>query len=635
MRMPKKLHTSVNMKAYLPPNAEEKLRTYVYRGEDRSLLYKHMWRPLCRAIAPRLPYWLAPNVITVTALLVVIANHVSLYWYLPNLAPEPEKYGECPPIFLILSGCGLLVYQLLDNLDGHQARRLGVSSPLGLLMDHGCDAFNCIIGALSICCATGLGPTWRSWWVVLSTLITFFMNTWEEYYRGELVLPHVNGPNEGLLIAVLVYFTSAAKGISFWTNNFLLVPTSLLPSCLQREAVHEGLLSLFRQTHFKRMGYLETRPIDAYVGDFITAVYDPTAPDAIKGPAAWYSPFGGDGGSSIEISFGTLFYLFMCLASAMTVFGNIYQVAVAVRRSEAEHRHGRYTDRTLVSKLPFLHAITRLIPLTVVTVIANMWLAASPTDIFFQHPRLFSWTVGLLFTKLAVHLMIAHLCSVEFHPFRRTLVPFFYVIGHFLFSIYKNHQIPHIDESVTLFEFLMLSAIPFAHLAINVINEMSKTLEVPVFVVPKAKQIAAAKKEKEEIEMEKEENKRKKASNSVDLPEQLREPSITAAATTTAYRRVSARPSARNIRTPTKSEESEISASASLGEHPLNTTATVVLSAATAAQPSPAAVEAHLLQQPYAVSGGSTGTSPSARKPPSGGRTSSAKPPVKRAAKKN
>lgn len=45
--------------------------------------------------------------------------------------------------------------QTLDNLDGKQARRTGSSSPLGLLFDHGCDAFNTTVGAVNQV---------RGWW---------------------------------------------------------------------------------------------------------------------------------------------------------------------------------------------------------------------------------------------------------------------------------------------------------------------------------------------------------------------------------------------------------------------------------------------------------------------------------------
>ncbi len=34
-----------------------------------------------------------------------------------------------------------MTYRILDEMDGKQARRTGNSSPLGLIFDHGCDAF--------------------------------------------------------------------------------------------------------------------------------------------------------------------------------------------------------------------------------------------------------------------------------------------------------------------------------------------------------------------------------------------------------------------------------------------------------------------------------------------------------------
>lgn len=37
----------------------------------------------------------------------------------------------------------LLFYSLLDNADGKQARKTKNSTSLGLLLDHGCDAFTC------------------------------------------------------------------------------------------------------------------------------------------------------------------------------------------------------------------------------------------------------------------------------------------------------------------------------------------------------------------------------------------------------------------------------------------------------------------------------------------------------------
>eukprot|EP00658_Telonema_sp_P-2_P076855 TRINITY_DN6820_c0_g1_i1.p1 TRINITY_DN6820_c0_g1~~TRINITY_DN6820_c0_g1_i1.p1 ORF type:complete len:100 (-),score=28.58 TRINITY_DN6820_c0_g1_i1:241-540(-) len=92
------------------------------------------------------------------------------------------------------------------------------------------------------------------------------------------------------------------------------------------------------------------------------------------------------------------------------------------------------------------------------------------------------------FTKLAIHLMIAHLCSVEFHPFRRTMVPFFFLAAHIAFTYINTRQFPMIDERLVLLEFLLLSSTTFAHLAINCISETARALKVNIFTVPKAKQ---------------------------------------------------------------------------------------------------------------------------------------------------
>ena len=40
-----------------------------------------------------------------------------------------------------MEGACYLAYRILDEMDGKQARKTGNSSPLGLLFDHGCDAF--------------------------------------------------------------------------------------------------------------------------------------------------------------------------------------------------------------------------------------------------------------------------------------------------------------------------------------------------------------------------------------------------------------------------------------------------------------------------------------------------------------
>jgi len=50
----------------------------------------------------------------------------------------------------------VFTYQNLDNVDGKQARRTGNSTPLGMLFDHGCDAFGLIFLCLGVGRVIGL-----------------------------------------------------------------------------------------------------------------------------------------------------------------------------------------------------------------------------------------------------------------------------------------------------------------------------------------------------------------------------------------------------------------------------------------------------------------------------------------------
>jgi ethanolaminephosphotransferase len=505
---PKPFSPTFNFSPYLPPDAAARLGSYVYRSEDRSLVYKHFWRPLCRTSVNWLPLWLAPNVITVTALLLVIFVHIGFVWYMPNItnsvnynlrataivpvstqehqifagvpfgSPAFEKLrtifqldfpgSPAAPVWLFVAGgvC-LILYQYLDNLDGHQARRTGMSSPLGLLMDHGCDAINCVIGSLSIATALGTGPTWKSWSVVSSAVIVFFCNTWEEYYRGALVLPIINAPNEGLLLAAALYIVTSFTGTVFWLQ-YLSVPVDVLPSWVPEA---------FQSIRF----YANGHQTNLY-NELLNPQEDPTQP------------------ATFGVMLNTAFTVFMLAGATATAIGNVLCVFRCVRGTrpgEAE-AHGKYATGWLLRHFPFIHALTRLLPLAVLTVMANIWVYTSPNAIFRAHPRVACWTFGLLYTKLAVHLMVAHLCETEFHPLRRTLIPFMYCGLHWLLTMFTRFWTNDAasspfwgDESMLLTEFLVISVITYLHCMFNVTVEMATALKVPIFTVPLQKQRAA------------------------------------------------------------------------------------------------------------------------------------------------
>lgn len=237
---------------YLSPNAVKRLPNYQYSGVDHSLLYKHVLSPLAGWCVDHLtPTWLAPNTITSIGLCWMISSYCIIWYFCPGLYEANTDVNSdyvVPSAIFLLNGCAMLIYQTLDNMDGKQARRTGSSSPLGLLFDHGCDAFNSIFGSANWIAAMGLlpgsvnvllgeemgganvqhksylsellgGDAMIATVIILSPMFAFYISTWEQYFTGKLVLPPFNGPNEGLVIGASLSFISFFYGPMFWQQT--------------------------------------------------------------------------------------------------------------------------------------------------------------------------------------------------------------------------------------------------------------------------------------------------------------------------------------------------------------------------------------------------------------------------------
>ncbi|ELU38475.1 CDP-alcohol phosphatidyltransferase domain-containing protein [Rhizoctonia solani AG-1 IA] len=138
------------------------------------------------------PSWMAPNLITLSGLSFVIINVACIALYEPDLkTPGPTWL---------------------------QARKTGTSSALGHVFDHGIDTLNCPLGGLVQVASLGLGHSINGAFFVLVGCVPMWLSTWEEYYTGTLYLGYINGPTEGILIAIGVHLISAFFGPGFWHN---------------------------------------------------------------------------------------------------------------------------------------------------------------------------------------------------------------------------------------------------------------------------------------------------------------------------------------------------------------------------------------------------------------------------------
>jgi ethanolaminephosphotransferase len=209
---------------FISQSAAKQLPLFQYKGEDRSLLYHYVLSPLAAFCVNHLtPRTLAPNSITLIGLVFMIASYCAMWYHAPTLL-QVEDAQDLPRWIFLLNGASILIYQTLDNMDGKQARKTGSSSPLGLLFDHGCDAVNSVFGSVNWMVALALNPasgndTLMCWTMLFGPYALFFFATWEEFYTGELILPIVNGPNEGLVGGALVSFISCFYGPTYWHGH--------------------------------------------------------------------------------------------------------------------------------------------------------------------------------------------------------------------------------------------------------------------------------------------------------------------------------------------------------------------------------------------------------------------------------
>ncbi|KAK3489185.1 CDP-alcohol phosphatidyltransferase-domain-containing protein [Neurospora hispaniola] len=193
------------------------LREYKYSAVDHSLTSKYILKPFYTNVVIKLfPMSMAPNLITLTGFMFVVGNFLTLLWYNPTLDQD------CPPWVYYSWAAGLFLYQTFDAVDGTQARRTRQSGPLGELFDHGVDALNTSLECLIFAASQNMGQSWYTVATVFASLLTFYVQTWDEYHTKTLTLGIVNGPVEGILILVGVYtLTGYLGGASFWQQGML------------------------------------------------------------------------------------------------------------------------------------------------------------------------------------------------------------------------------------------------------------------------------------------------------------------------------------------------------------------------------------------------------------------------------
>jgi ethanolaminephosphotransferase len=168
----------------------------------------------------------------------VIAT-IILVSFLPFSTPAPNWV-------LYLYGFAVFTYQMMDNLDGKQARKIGNSTPLGMLMDHGCDALGVIFLTAGVARTILVDNHNIILWVYFSLVFSFYFSAWcQNHSKGVMILGYVNGVDDGIAAIWMIAFVTPLIGAESW-----LTPISFLGGLPINETLAYAIISFSFSNQF-------------------------------------------------------------------------------------------------------------------------------------------------------------------------------------------------------------------------------------------------------------------------------------------------------------------------------------------------------------------------------------------------
>jgi cytidyltransferase-like protein len=205
-----------------------------YRVIDKSILSK-CFNPLYESCVKIVPKNVSPNVLSFVGLL------FSIYaWSISTLGNA--IYHNTISAFCII------MYMILDAIDGKQARKTHTVSSLGELVNHFCDCITNAFLTATICNVYEITDTQKIWLMILSTQIAFLLEHVKAFVDPQKTLQFgkFTGPTEALtLIIIMIAFRSKIatyvelyQHIQFYTPYMIcafgLISTITILKCIYK-----------------------------------------------------------------------------------------------------------------------------------------------------------------------------------------------------------------------------------------------------------------------------------------------------------------------------------------------------------------------------------------------------------------
>ena len=265
-------------KPYIPKEHFNSIRSYKYKSSDSSISYKYFMSPLCDYLVNFFPTWLAPNVITISGFF------LNLLYFLITGYYTKFKGGFIPPCACFFSAFCYLLYMILDNIDGKQARRTKSSSPLGLLFDHGTDACTTFFITCGLGAILALETIYQYILLWIMIIVPFYLNNWEEYVTGVMSLPIINGINEGTFIIVFLECLTGCIGQDYLNKKEYIIFgehilfNTFISSLACGAGIFFGIISIFKvrqlESKEKRINALiDVFPFIYFLAGFFCIIY--------------------------------------------------------------------------------------------------------------------------------------------------------------------------------------------------------------------------------------------------------------------------------------------------------------------------------------------------------------------------
>ncbi|XP_004922536.2 ethanolaminephosphotransferase 1 isoform X1 [Bombyx mori] len=241
---------------YLSQNHFDGLKKYKYSAIDTSPLSNYVMHPSWNFITRFIPKWIAPNLITFAGFvcMVIVILLLTIFDYdfhgAERLRQGVDEY-RIPNWALMACGVLLFLAYNLDGIDGKQARKLGVSGPLGELFDHGLDSYIVFLIPFSIISIFGRDPVYslpifRGFLVVISVVLNFYVSHCEKYNTGTLYLPW-------------------GYDVSMWTSSMIFIVAGLYtPGLVKFHVYGDVSFALFFEVLIHLVGLLGTAPVAVY-----------------------------------------------------------------------------------------------------------------------------------------------------------------------------------------------------------------------------------------------------------------------------------------------------------------------------------------------------------------------------------